>query len=168
MCEFDAPKNQFLVFEEGPSDDVILQWATYRDASDQCSLSRIWGGIHPPADDIYGRLMGIEIGTDAFHLAETYFKADYTGIENRNSQAVAKVYPNPVSGGTIVFEMNAPGSVVHIQCLNMTGTVVSESSVILNEPSQKVGYDVDGLNAGMYVFRFSGEGWTHTERIVKQ
>ena len=55
--EFAALKNEFLVFEDGPSMDLILQWATYRDASDQCSLSRIWGGIHPPADDIPGRIM---------------------------------------------------------------------------------------------------------------
>jgi hypothetical protein len=58
MGEFTAKKNEFLVFEDGPSVDVILQWATYRDASDQCSLSRIWGGIHPPADDIPGRQIG--------------------------------------------------------------------------------------------------------------
>lgn len=73
MGEFSALQNDFLVFEEGPSMDITLQWATYRDASDQCSLSRIWGGIHPPADDIPGRLMGIEIGTDAFNLAKDYF-----------------------------------------------------------------------------------------------
>jgi hypothetical protein len=46
MSEFKAPKNDFLVFEKGPSQDITLQWATYQDASDQCSLSRIWGGIH--------------------------------------------------------------------------------------------------------------------------
>ena len=74
MAEYVAKKNDFLVFEEGPSMDVHLQWATYRDASDQCSLSRIWGGIHPPADDIPGRLIGIEIGTDAFDLAKTYWE----------------------------------------------------------------------------------------------
>jgi len=73
MGEFTVVKDQFLVFEEGPSVSFTLQWATYRDASDQCSLSRIWGGIHPPADDIPGRLMGIEIGVDAFHFAENYF-----------------------------------------------------------------------------------------------
>lgn len=73
MGEFIAPANDFLVFEEGPSVDVKLQWATYRDASDQTSLSRIWGGIHPPADDIPGRLIGEEIGIEAFHLAEHYF-----------------------------------------------------------------------------------------------
>ncbi len=73
MGEFPAKKNEFLVFEEGPSVDVVLQWATYRDASDQCSLSRIWGGIHPPADDYPGRLIGIKVGNTAFDLAEHYF-----------------------------------------------------------------------------------------------
>ena len=73
MSGFEIRANEFLVFEEGPSVDMTLQWATYRDASDQTSLSRIWGGIHPPADDIPGRLIGIGIGTDAFALAETYF-----------------------------------------------------------------------------------------------
>jgi hypothetical protein len=39
--EFIAYKNEFSVFEKGSSQDVVLQWATYRDASDQCSLSKI-------------------------------------------------------------------------------------------------------------------------------
>ena len=71
--EFPAGKNEFLVFEDGPSVDLTLQWATYRDAADQCSLSRIWGGIHPPADDIPGRLIGEQVGVAAFDLAERYF-----------------------------------------------------------------------------------------------
>ena len=74
MSGFEIKANEFLVFEEGPSVDMTLQWATYRDASDQCSLSRIWGGIHPPIDDIPGRLMGIEIGRDAFELAAAHFR----------------------------------------------------------------------------------------------
>ena len=84
MGEFVAPKDDFLVFEKGPSADVVLQWATYRDASDQCSLSRIWGGIHPPADDIPGRLMGLEIGVDAFLHGRRYFtgKLPPTAAEN--------------------------------------------------------------------------------------
>jgi len=76
--EFQCPQNEFLVFEDGPSVDVTLQWATFRDASDQCSLSRIWGGIHPPADDLPGRLMGLVIGPQAFNAALGYF---YDGIE---------------------------------------------------------------------------------------
>ena len=76
MGEFEAPMNNFLVFENGPSVDVTLQWATYRDASDQTSLSRIWGGIHPPADDIHGRNIGMEIAEDAALFAESLFFRD--------------------------------------------------------------------------------------------
>ena len=39
MSSFEITANDFLVFEEGPSVNMTLQWATYRDASDQCSLS---------------------------------------------------------------------------------------------------------------------------------
>ena len=73
MSGFEIVANEFLVFEEGPSVDMVLQWATYRDASDQTSLSRIWGGIHPPADDIPGRLIGLKLGPAAFELALDYF-----------------------------------------------------------------------------------------------
>jgi hypothetical protein len=73
LSNFEIPANDFLVFERGPSVAMTLQWATYRDASDQTSLSRIWGGIHPPADDIPGRLIGIEIGTDAYQFVNQFF-----------------------------------------------------------------------------------------------
>ncbi|MCY4143224.1 MAG: FG-GAP-like repeat-containing protein [Gammaproteobacteria bacterium] len=79
MSQFEIEANEFLVFENGPSVDMTLQWATYYDAADQCSLSRIWGGIHPPADDIPGRLIGIDIGKDAFALALRHFTGN---VEN--------------------------------------------------------------------------------------
>lgn len=71
---FEIKANEFLVFEEGPSVDMTLEWATYRDASDQCSLSRIWGGIHPPADDIPGRKIGAKLGVKAFEKAERLYR----------------------------------------------------------------------------------------------
>jgi hypothetical protein len=72
MSEFEVIANDFLVFEQGPSINMTLQWATYQDASDQCSLSRIWGGIHPPADDIPGRLIGEKIGKGSFEFVQAY------------------------------------------------------------------------------------------------
>lgn len=74
MSGFLAPQNEFLVFEDGPSVDITLQWATYQDAADETSLSRIYGGIHPTADDIPGRFMGYEIGQQAFNRALSYFQ----------------------------------------------------------------------------------------------
>lgn len=76
MGEFEAPQNDFLVFEQGPSETLTLQWATYKDASEQTSLSRIWGGIHPPADDIPGRLIGTNIAQDVYSASEDLFFID--------------------------------------------------------------------------------------------
>jgi hypothetical protein len=73
MSEFEVTADDFLVFEQGPSVNMTLQWATYKDASDQCSLSRIWGGIHPPADDLPGRRIGSKIAIDSFELVQSYF-----------------------------------------------------------------------------------------------
>ena len=70
---FPIVQNEFLVFEDGPSASFDLQWATYRDASDQCSLSRIWGGIHPPADDFPGRQLGKQVAEIALERAEVQF-----------------------------------------------------------------------------------------------
>ncbi len=96
MGTFEIEKNEFLVFEDGPAETFTLQWATYQDASDQCSLSRIWGGIHPPADDINGRLIGEKVGNDAFEFAINYFNTPLK-ITNTNKSEV-QVYPNPTKG----------------------------------------------------------------------
>jgi len=62
-----------LLFEEGPSDDVTLQWATYFDAADDAGISRLYGGIHISADDFDGRKLGATCGKDAWALAQRYF-----------------------------------------------------------------------------------------------
>ncbi len=76
---FTAPQDAYLAFEKGPSQTVKLEWATYQDAADQSALSRIWGGIHPPADDIPGRKCGIVIADKAITKAEEYFFNDQDG-----------------------------------------------------------------------------------------
>ena len=62
-----------LEVEKGPSEDVVLQWATYYDAADQAGLSRIFGGIHISADDLAGRIMGAECGAAAWERASRHF-----------------------------------------------------------------------------------------------
>ncbi len=64
--ELTMKKHDFLQFEDGPSEDITLQWSTYREAADETCLSRIWGGIHPPVDDIKGRIVGEQVAKDAF------------------------------------------------------------------------------------------------------
>ena len=95
MGEFDISKDNFLVFENGPSVDMKLQWATYKDAADQCSLSRIWGGIHPFIDDIPGRKIGTKIGNQAFEYGKLLFNEInlISALENNENNIL--VYPNP-------------------------------------------------------------------------
>jgi hypothetical protein len=62
-----------LINEVGPTQPVTLQWASYYDAADQVGLSRIWGGIHPPADDFAGRRVGAEVGQTVWALAQKFF-----------------------------------------------------------------------------------------------
>ena len=62
-----------LKHEEGPTQDVTLQWATYYDAADQAGISRQFMGIHIAADDVEGRRIGSQCGKDAWVLAQRYF-----------------------------------------------------------------------------------------------
>lgn len=73
MATFTAERNNYLHFEMGPSQTVVLQWATYFDAADQAGLSRLYGGIHVPVDDGPGRIMGSECGIECWNLATKYF-----------------------------------------------------------------------------------------------
>jgi hypothetical protein len=86
LGEFHCPQNQYLVFEDGPSVDVTLQWATYYDAADQSALSRIWGGIHPGFDDLPSRRMGAIIGPQAFNHAVRFFTGAAGSCPNGNDE----------------------------------------------------------------------------------
>jgi len=70
---FSAPRNAFLEFEQGPSEDIVLEWATYFDASDEAGVSRLYGGIHVTADDLNGRINGSSSGLGAWTKAQSYF-----------------------------------------------------------------------------------------------
>jgi hypothetical protein len=67
-----------LAVELGPSEDVTLEWATYYDAADQAGVSRLYGGIHIPADDFGGRRIGSECGKEAWAFALRYFDGSLT------------------------------------------------------------------------------------------
>ncbi len=74
LGEFFCPQNQFLVFEDGPSVDITLQWAKYTDGATQSAFSRIWGGIHPPQDDLRSRVIGSQVAPESYNHALYYFQ----------------------------------------------------------------------------------------------
>jgi hypothetical protein len=128
LGEFHAPKNDYLVFEQGPSVDMSLQWATYRDASDQASLSRIWGGIHPPVDDIPGRIIGQEIGPEAFAFAKEYFDGNISSVEDNVLAGANRmsVHPNPITDMAVIGFTLKEGCDVKISITDLNGKPISQ------------------------------------------
>jgi hypothetical protein len=73
LGEYVAAKDTSLTFEQGPSTEIRLQWATYHDAADQAGQSRLWGGIHVQPDDLVGRKLGQRAGLAALEKARHFF-----------------------------------------------------------------------------------------------
>jgi hypothetical protein len=158
MGTFDVAQNDFLVFEQGPSESFTLQWATYQDASDQTSLSRIWGGIHPPIDDIRGRIIGDKIGKASFALAEQYFTGTLEVEENVANNT--DIYPVPLEN-----ELNIKMpylKTVDVQIISMAGSV-AYSEKKSNHNGQLL-IEVDHLAKGVYIIR----GISKDKRLIFQ
>jgi hypothetical protein len=73
VYEVPVPRGH-LKIEHGPSRDLTLQWATYFDAADAAGASRLWMGIHVPADDFAGRRVGSRCGKAAWEQAQRHFQ----------------------------------------------------------------------------------------------
>ena len=158
MGTFDAPADTFLKFEKGPSISIQLQWATYRDASDQTSLSRIWGGIHPPIDDIPGRVIGERIGKEAFTFAESYF-----------SKKLAKrgvLFPNPMKDEVfLLFETELN---LNVSIHDVVGRQILSLPAKFDE-NNRCNLNVANLSKGIYflVLRDQDENQILIEKLIK-
>ncbi|KAB8153462.1 T9SS type A sorting domain-containing protein [Kordia sp. TARA_039_SRF] len=156
MGTFDIQQDNFLVFEKGPSAPFTLQWATYRDASDQTSLSRIWGGIHPPIDDIRGRIIGIQVGIDAYNKATNYFNGTLSTEEF--TQNTTKVYPVPFTNQLTIETANE--TISKVDLYSIEGRLVFTKTI---NATQKT-IHMPSLQAGLYFLK----GYDTTGKIVLQ
>ncbi|MCB0688248.1 MAG: T9SS type A sorting domain-containing protein [Saprospiraceae bacterium] len=172
MGVFDAPKNEFLLFEEGPTIDLELQWAKYRDASDQASLSRLWGGIHPPIDDVPGRLLGMKIGPEAFAKALQYFQGETTANKNvvaHDAISVVNNYPNPVADYTTFEYSVKKTSPISINVYNLEGRLIEKLDENIRNPgiysrTWQVG---DRIPAGTYFYRIqTNYGVSQPQKLI--
>ncbi len=131
MGTFDITANDFLVFEDGPSASFTLQWATYRAASDQTSLSRIWGGIHPPIDDIKGRIIGEKIGVESFNLALQYFSGTLSNNDVALLSNEPRLFPSPFQNEFNITVKNQDAEVVKI--FTIDGKLIMKTKLIAND-----------------------------------
>jgi len=158
MGVFSAPKNEYLVFEDGPSMDMELQWAKYRDASDQASLSRLWGGIHPPIDDVPGRQLGMKIGPEAFNKALQYFNGETTASHDHSlvqQNSIIKNYPNPVDEYTVFEYSVKKATPVNINIYDLNGRLVEQVQEKVSNPGvySKTWQRKNNIPAGTYFYR---------------
>ena len=156
--EFTAKQNKFLVFEEGPSEDVVLQWATYRDAADQTGLSRIWGGIHPPFDDIPARFIGEQIAVNTLDNAQAYFSntLSVANLEPRINYA-----PNPVES---LLKLNTSVPIKSLSTYNILGTLVAQGQ----PNTTNFSIDMRSFKSGIYFVCLNFGKSCKTLKIIKQ
>ncbi|MDB9777209.1 T9SS type A sorting domain-containing protein [Polaribacter sp.] len=158
---FDVAQNDFLVFEQGPTESFSLQWATYRDASDQTSLSRIWGGIHPPIDDIRGRIIGDKIGKEAFNFASTFFSTSLN-VQNETNSLDIKITPNPIVEN--LFITTTMSNLNRIDIYNVLGVKVFSEEINTNNA-----INISNLKTGVYFVKInsSNEKLYFMKKIIK-
>ena len=147
LGEFHFKAGEYLRHEYGPSADITLQWARYIDASDQCGLSRIWGGIHPPIDDVPGRKIGKIVGSKSFNLATTFFYADkdndgFLSLEDCDDND-ALINPNTV------WYKDADGDLFVSDSDSLVGCEIDDTLYIVG--FKALGLDCDDTNANINV-----------------
>jgi uncharacterized protein (TIGR03382 family) len=183
---FDA---SFLDFEMGPSQPVTLQWASYFDAADEAGISRLWGGIHVPADDFAGRIMGSHIGQDAFDYAQDLFVSDNLTWRNRvqasdvnHDGTIAPLdallvinefsfheFSDPLTGELAQFELIPPAFVD----VNGDGFVAPlDALLVINQlptsaSSAPLPHTVPEPAAGLLALGGLSLGWLRRRRIAK-
>jgi hypothetical protein len=160
MGTFDIVQNDFLVFEVGPTESFTLQWATYRDASDQTSLSRIWGGIHPPIDDIKGRIIGDKIGTDAFNLALEYFEGTLSNSV-LNTESPVSIYPLPFKDDFNIVTTES----YNVNVYSLDGKVIMSLPLVIGKNI----INTNTLDSGLYFIKFKSTNnrSSFVKKIVK-
>ncbi|OZV66906.1 hypothetical protein CA834_13795 [Winogradskyella aurantia] len=158
LGEFVAKQNEFLVFERGPSVDVVLQWATYRDASDQTSLSRIWGGIHPPADDIPGRFIGQAVAEEAFAFAVPYFFGGDINIGDPLAEQL--VFPNPATNGEL--NITATNSSDNIEMYDIGGRRITINGRNFDDQTNTTTIQLIDITSGLYLLNING----NTKKVI--
>ena len=163
MGEFEAQKDEFLVFEDGPSKDITLQWATYRDASDQCSLSRIWGGIHPPADDLPARVIGEQVGNQAFDFGVSHFPEVILGTISYD-RTETLVYPVPTNEVLNVKIPSLNETPIEYTIYDLTGRTMKYSK----EENNDFHISLTHLKSGKYILHLKSSGINTYRYLLKE
>ncbi len=115
LATYTVEAKRSLSFEQGPSQTVQLQWASYYDAADQAGVSRLFGGIHVPIDDFVGRRVGSHCGKLVWDLARLYFDGSVTNaaihLTMQGSDASSSIQFNTLRG--LYYRVQSAADLAH-------------------------------------------------------
>jgi hypothetical protein len=170
MAEYAATQDEYLLADDGPSITVKLQWATYRDASDQCSVSRIYGGLHPPQDDIPGRQVGLIVGPQAVNKANEFIHANPPQVAVAYSAAaVSDIHVGSLWYADVLFDKSMDTLVTpQLILLNneAANTLTFNTGYWLNDITYRATYTVVDLNVTLNAVTISIQQAMDTEGII--
>ncbi|MFY0627106.1 MAG: VCBS repeat-containing protein [Reichenbachiella sp.] len=152
LGQFSVDKDRFLTSSVGPSQDIILQWATYRDASDECGFSQIWAGTYSPIDDMVGKEIGEKAGINAFEYAKNHFQHEVTSVQAGLEENEMVLFPNPV-GNDYRINISKIESHQSFEVYDLNGRSVRIKSIHYNFSNSTATLELDRLSRGMYVLR---------------
>ncbi|MEZ4799918.1 MAG: vanadium-dependent haloperoxidase [Flavobacteriales bacterium] len=152
LGEFFAAQDEYLRASPGPSVDVHLQWASYKDASDQCSLSRIYGGLHPPCDDIPGRIVGTEIAPMVFDKANGYYNAGIPHVMAITSDKSMLTDADAGTQVTLVIEFSEDMDEASVPAISFplgspAGAIVENNASWIDATHYQIVYDIFDIDA---------------------
>jgi hypothetical protein len=70
---FTAAARSMLTQQGVPAADLTLSWTTFTSAAEQAGMSRLYGGIHFMAGNIYGKTSGRKVAASVWDRAQALF-----------------------------------------------------------------------------------------------
>ena len=125
----------------------------FRDASDQCSLSRIWGGIHPYIDDMPGRFIGSVVGVESFNYGAAYFESSLSTIDLELPKL--KLVSNPIYSDQSIEIINTNGNET-FKLYNINGQQIKINTFYNQYRTSILHQD---LNPGIYILKSKNINW---------
>lgn len=155
------------------SGDAVLY--TYTDANGNFSLSDLAYGTY----QVYVEVLGVPCTPAIVTLSAEnpsvtglsfYVNSDMisTGMSEVAAVNITGTYPNPATDRLTLGLNVADAQQASVRIADLTGRVVSQSSLSLGAGAQKVTVDVSALNEGIYFISVTGkDGATITQRFMK-
>ena len=127
-------------------------------------MSKIWGGIHPPAVDIPERIIGEKVGIEAFSFAEEYFNGN-SPFRFETIAPNVTIAPNPVASGELLdLNLSRGMNDTKVELMKTDGSRINHQDFKVN--GNRLSLNIAGLNSGLYVLRLIGNTWSKSVRII--